>query len=111
MANDLGRLDQGFGTRMKTSTNTIFFIHPSKIPSNKKVTYCQLVSTIRPLKSEVHWVRVTIGRDRLEYDGDTTSVPAQLSSVKVYLNSTISTPKARYLTLDIKDFFYGTPMK
>ena len=95
MANDLGRLAQGVGTRMKTGTNTIFFMHPSKIPKNKKVTYCRIVSTIRPLKSEVHRVRATVGGDRLDYDGNTSAVPAQLSTVKVHLNSTISTPGAR----------------
>ena len=28
-ANDLGRLAQGVGTRMRTGTNTVFFVHPS----------------------------------------------------------------------------------
>ena len=37
LANDLGRLAQGVGTRMKKGTNTMFFIHPSKIPKEKRV--------------------------------------------------------------------------
>ena len=111
MANDLGRLAQGVGTRMKTGTNTIFFIHPSKIPKNKKVTYCRIVSPIRPLKLEVHRMRVTVEGDHLDYDSNTSAVPAQLYTVKLYLNSTISTLGARYMTINIKDFFYGTPME
>ena len=96
---------------MKTGTNTIFFMHPSKIPKNKKVTYCRIVSTIRPLKSEVHRVRVTVGGDRLDYDGNTSAVPAQLSTVKVHLNSTISTPGARHKTTDMKDFSMKPPWR
>ena len=60
-ANDLGRLAQGVGTRMRTGTNTVFFVHPSKIPEGKKVTYAKLVADLRPLKEETHRVRVTIG--------------------------------------------------
>ena len=76
MANDLGQLAQGVGIRMKTETNTIFFMYPSKSPTNKKVTYCRIVSTIRLLKSEVHRVRITVGGDRLDYGGNTSAVPA-----------------------------------
>ena len=95
---------------MKRGTNTIFFIHPKDIPKNKKVTYVKLVASIRPLKEEVNRVRVTVGGDRLEYNGQTHTVPAALSTVKIHINSTISTPGARYCTADIKDFYYGTPI-
>jgi hypothetical protein len=64
-ANDLGRLAQGVGTRMISGTNTVFFVHPSKIPDGKKVTYAKLVADLRPLKDETHIVRVTIGGTNL----------------------------------------------
>ena len=31
--------------------------------------------------------------------------------VQIHLNSTISTKDARYMTVDIKDFYYETPMQ
>jgi len=96
---------------MRTGTNTIFFLHPSAIPKRKKVTYCRIVSSIRPLKIEVHQVKVTVGGDRLEYSESITAIPAQLSTVKIHINCTISTRNARYIMTDIKDFFCGTPMK
>jgi len=37
-----------------------------------------------------------------------STVPATLTTVKIHLNSVISIPGAEYLTLDIKDFYYGT---
>ena len=39
IANDLGRLAQGVGTRMPTGTNTVFFIAKSAISQGRKVTY------------------------------------------------------------------------
>ena len=38
-------------------------------------------------------------------------MPATLSTVKIHLNSVASTPKAKQMTLAIKDFYYGTPRK
>ena len=37
LANNLGCLAEGVGTRMPSGTNTIFYIHLSKIPKHKKI--------------------------------------------------------------------------
>ena len=110
LANDLGRLAQGVGTRMATGTNTIFFIPRHRVPAGRKVTYGRLVATIRPNKDETHRVRVTVGGDRLDYPGLTTTQCASLTTTKCLLNSTLSTPNAKFMVLDIKNFYYGTPM-
>ena len=55
-------------------------------------------------------VRVTVGGDRLDFPGATTTHCASLTTTKCLLNSTISTPGARFMNLDIKDFYYGTAM-
>ena len=52
LVNDLGRLAQGVGNRMATGINTIKSIHPKQIPQGKKIAYCKLVASIRPLKAE-----------------------------------------------------------
>ena len=65
LANDLGRLAQGVGTRMKKGTNTIFFVKQSAVPSDRRVSYVRLVASMRPNKAETHRVRVTAGGDRL----------------------------------------------
>ena len=59
--NYLGRLAQGVGSRMKDGNSTIFFVHPSKIPSHKKITYGQIAVDIRPFKAERYRVRLTVG--------------------------------------------------
>ena len=42
---------------------------------------------------------------------DLSTPTADLLTVKLLLNSVISTPGARFCTLDIKDFYLNTPMK
>ena len=108
LANDLGRLAQGVGTRMPTGTNTVFFIPCSAIPYGRTVTYSRLVASIRSHKTETHRVRVTVGSNRLDFPGDTTTNCASLTTNKCLFNSTISTPVPVY---SLWIFFnYNTPM-
>ena len=55
-------------------------------------------------------VRGTYGGNRTDYTGDVTAHTADLSTIKCHLNSTLSTPGARYMTADIKDYYLGTPL-
>ena len=51
------------------------------------------------------------GGDIIDYDGDVATPTAGIVTVKCHINSTISTPNAKYATMDISDFYLGTPMK
>ena len=110
LANDIGRLAQGVGSRIK-GNNTMFFLHPSNISKDRKITYGRLVATLRPNKAEVNRVRLTVGGDRLDYAGNTTTRMASLTTTKCLFNSIISTAEAKFLGLDIKDFYYKTPLE
>ena len=110
LENNLGRLAQGVGTRISTGTNTVFFIPRSAIPAGRTVTYSQLVASIRPNKTKTHRIRVTVGGNRLDFPCDTTTNYASLTTTKCILNRKISTPGARFITIDIKNFYYNTPM-
>ena len=46
----------------------------------------------------------------MKYQGVTATQCANLVLVKIHLNSTISTKKSIYATLDIKDYYYGMPL-
>ncbi len=50
------------------------------------------------------------GGDRVHYPGDTGTPTADILTVKLLLNSIISTPNAKFMTMDIKDFYLNTPM-
>jgi hypothetical protein len=50
------------------------------------------------------------GDDRVHYLGDVGTTTADLLTVKLLINSTISTLNAKYMTMDIKDFYLNTPI-
>ena len=50
------------------------------------------------------------GGDRVNYLGDAGTPTADLLIVKILLNSIISTANAKFMTIDIKDFYLNTPM-
>lgn len=111
-ANEFGRLAQGVGGRIE-GTNTIFFVAKREIPSDriKDVTYVKFVCEEKPNKAERYRTRLAVGGDRVNYPDDVGTPTADLLLVKTHLNSTISTPNAKYLTLDIHNFYLNTPME
>ena len=108
-SNDIGRLAQGVRNRVK-GTNTIFFVHHSEVPAGKRVTYGQVFMSIRPNKDETHRVRITVGGDKLSYDGPTARQCASLITTTILLNSVVSTILALFMCADIQNFYYNTPM-
>ena len=54
-------------------------------------------------------VRGTIGGDKLPYAGPSSAQTAALETVRILLNAIVS-EGAEMMTLDIKDFYLGTPM-
>jgi len=110
--NELGQLAQGMPGQ-NTSTNTIFFIKKNQVLQDKAkdVTYGLITTLIRPEKiDDPNRTRVVADGDRVHYPGDAGTPTADLLTVKLLLNSIISTPNAKFMTMDIKDFCLNTPM-
>jgi hypothetical protein len=112
-ANEFGRLANGVGGRIKAPTNTIKFIRRSDIPKERKkdVTYGQFVCTVRPEKKEKNRTRFTVGGDRINYPGEVATPTADMLVAKLLFNSVISTKGARFMTMDISNFYLMTPLK
>ena len=110
-ANELGRLTQGVGTRTP-GTDTIFFIPHSQIPTDRRkdVTYRRICVDLRPQKEEINRTRLTVGGNLIDYPGDVSTPTADTTTAKIIINSTISTPGAKFMCGDIKNFYLGTPM-
>ena len=91
----------------------MFFTTKDKILKDRKITYANFICNIRPQKSETRRVRLTAGGNKLDYPGDPSSPAVSLLNVKIHINSTISRAKhnSRYMCIDIKNFYLGTPMK
>ena len=111
LSNEWGRLANGnkYGIR---GTKTLRFISRKEIPKGCAVTYATFVCDYKPLKSETHRVRITVGGDKLTCLDDTGSPAANLLETKLLLNSTISDAKygARMMCVDIVNFFLASPM-
>ena len=108
----IGCLAQGLGpnSHMPKGTDTIFFIPFDKILKDRKATYIHVVCANRPEKLEPHCVRWTAGSNLVDYPGDVSTKTADITTVKILLNSVLSTPNVRFMTIDLKDFYLETPM-
>ena len=92
-------------------TGTIHFIPRSKIPQGKKVVYLKIVVDIRDHKTVKERVRIVVGGDQSDFQGETTTRTVDVTTVKIHLQSVLSTVGGKYMGLDIKDFYLATPMK
>eukprot|EP00804_Cyclotella_cryptica_P007736 CCRYP_001353-RA/>CCRYP_001353-RA protein AED:0.15 eAED:0.15 QI:0/0/0/1/0.2/0.16/6/0/947 len=110
-ANEFGRLAQGIKGRVK-ATDTIKFIPKSDIPPDrlKDVTYIKFVCQVRTEKDEPNRTRATFGGNLIHYPDDVGTPTADLLLIKIFLNSVISTPGARFATADLSNFYLCTPM-
>jgi hypothetical protein len=89
--------------RLIERTGTLSFAPASANPKDQRATYINLVCTDK-IKPPDTWstkrVRATCGDD-IQYPGATAAESASLDTVKLLLNSTISSPNARFMTIDI----------
>jgi len=77
----------------------------------KDVTNGQFVCTVRPKKAEQQRTRFTVSGDRVNYPGEVATPTADMLVTKLLINSIISTPKAKFMTLDKSNFYLMTPLK
>jgi hypothetical protein len=99
--------------RLATTTETIKFVTLSEIPNDRRKdeTYARICCNERPEKADPDRTRITMGGDRINYPGDCGTPTADLLTVKILLNSIVSTQHAKFMTIDIKDFYLMTPME
>jgi hypothetical protein len=105
---ECGRLFQGI--RDIPGTDTCFFIDQKKIPNDRKITYGKIVCDYKPHKKEHERVRLTIGGDILNYSGDVATSTADITTLKILINSTLSTKDTAMMMMDIKNYYLSTPL-
>jgi hypothetical protein len=76
----------------------------------KDITYGQFVCMVRPEKTEPNRTRFTIGGDRINYPCAVATPTAEMLVAKMLFNSVISTKDARFMTMDISNFYLMTPL-
>ena len=88
------------------------FIENTDVPINRwrDVTYGRVVVYYRLEKRNPYRTQITVGGDRVKnlvYCGTST---LDLTTVKILLNSIVSTPNAEFMTIDVKYFYFNTLM-
>ena len=90
--------------------NTINFVALINIPVGHTVMYSRIVVDMRTQKEDPIRVRLTVGRNRMEYPVKVTTKMAEFNTFKIRINSVISTQGVRYAGWDIGNYYLETPM-
>ncbi len=77
----------------------------------KDETYRSFGCKFKPNKKEKECTRLTAGGNQINYPDDCGMPMADMTLLKILVNSIISTPNAKCIMMDIKDFYLNTPMK
>ena len=91
-------------------TNTIFFINKIEVLQNRysDVTYWHIICGYGEGKAEPNQTRLTAGRDKINHPEDCVMPTADILTIKLLINSVMSTPNAKFMTIDI-NFVILTP--
>jgi hypothetical protein len=81
------------------------------VPAGRTPTYLRIVAEEKPLKAETKRVRFTVGGNNISFPGKVSTPTADLTTVKLLLNSVISSPGAKFATADISNFYLNNPME
>ena len=73
-----------------------------------KMAYSRIVFNDRPLKTEKQRTTIAIGSNVLECDSNTESPVSNIITMKLLLNSVLNTPDAKFMHVDIKDYYLVT---
>ena len=103
---EFGGLAQG-DTKTKTiGTNAIFVMTHKDIKAYKgRYTYARVCLDHRPQKEDPYRIRVTAGGNLIKYTGELSVRTADITTAKLLWNSVISTEDARYMCIDLKNFY------
>jgi hypothetical protein len=107
-SNEAGRLFQGIHDI--SGSNTCFFVELKSTPKDRNITYGKIVCDYKPQKKEKERVRLTVGRDRLDYSGDVATSTADITTFKILINSTMFTKDAAMMMMYITYYYLGTPL-
>ena len=108
MCNKLGQISQGW--KEYKVANTCFFVAFQDITQDCRATYCCAVCDIRLQNQEINCVRLIVNGDKIEYPGVTNTPTADLTTIKNFFNSVISTDGYKCMCMDVKYFYLNTPI-
>jgi hypothetical protein len=106
---DFGGMCQGNNKTGTKETDAIFVMDPKDIPNIPKdqpPTYAKMVIDYCPQKVDPYQIRITARGNLIYYPGELTMRTINMMTAKLHWNSVLSTLKARYMCLDIRNFYH-----
>ena len=93
-------------------TNTCFFVNKQQVPADRfrDVTYCNFVYSVCNQKKKTNRTRAVLGGNLVHLPGDIGTPTANMMLFKILLNNVVSTPGAKFVTINISNFYLNTPM-
>jgi hypothetical protein len=83
----------------------------SALTAGKKITYGNPVIDHRPQKEDPNRIQITTGRNLIQCDFELSVRTADINTAKLHWNSVVSTENAKYMCLNIKNFYLTAALK
>ncbi len=80
------------------------------IPKNRVIMYARVVVDHCPQKEDPNRIQITASGNLINYPGKLMTRMVDITTAKLHWNSMLSTPGAKYMCLDIKNFYRSTPL-
>ena len=102
-------MTQGDDKTGQEGTNSVFVMTHKEIDTAKAAghtwTYARIIVDHRPQKEDPNQIRIKVGGNLIIYKGITSTRTADLTTSKLLWDSILSIEGARYMCLDIKNFY------
>jgi hypothetical protein len=108
LGKDFGSMSQGDDKTGMKGPDTMFVMNSKDVPNtpkNQPPTYAKVVVAYHPQMEDPHQIRITAGGNLMNYPGELTTCTANMTTAKLHWNSILNTPKARYMCLNIGNFY------
>jgi hypothetical protein len=112
-AKDSCSMSQSDNKTGQKGTNTMFVMLPldvPNIPKDRVIIYARVIVNHCPQKEDPNCIRITAGGNLINYPGELTARMAEITMAKLLWKSMLSTPGAKYVCLNIKNFYLSTPL-
>ncbi len=106
---DFGGMAQGDNKMGQKGTNAMFVMTHDEIKqavaAGKFSTYMNPVVNYRKQKEDLYRIWITAGGNLINYESNASVRTADLDMAVIHWNSVVSTPRARYMCLGIKNIY------
>jgi hypothetical protein len=106
---DFHGMAQGDNKTGQKGTNSVFVMTHEEIDvamkAGHKWTYAHIVINYQLQKANPNWIHIGVGGNLITYRGNTFTCTADLTTSKLLWNSILSTNRAWYMCINIKNFY------